>query len=247
MLRHSPLGLRRVRALWWLLPVLLSACQPQPQPQQQLESPRSAEAATDWPGHDYAAAAAAGSDVFLLDAQATRIDVVVRRDGPLARFGHDHVVTIQEPEGFLQLDQRGLASRADLRFRLDQLAVDSAAARVRYALDTNPSEADIAGTRKNLMEHVLDTGRWPWMTLGMGALERQQDHYSALVTLAINGSEYSSRQPFRLHREADRATVEGFFVIRQTELGIEPFSALGGGLRVADSLEVHFLIKADKH
>jgi hypothetical protein len=244
MLRRSTFKLHRVRVLWWLLPALLSACQPQPQ--NQPRSPDLGMAAIGWPGHDYPAAAAAGSDVFLLDPQTTRIDVVVRRDGPLARFGHDHVVTVQEPEGFLQLDRQGPASRADLRFRLDQLAVDSAVARGRYALDTSPSEADIAGTRKNLMEHVLDTDRWPWMTLGMTAFERQQDHYSAIVTLAINGSEFSGRQPFRLRREANRATVEGFFVIRQTELGIEPFSALGGGLRVADPLEIHFFIEADR-
>jgi hypothetical protein len=244
MLRCSTFKLHRVRLLWWLLPALLAACQPQPQ--NQPESPGPAITAAGWPGHDYPAAAAAGSDVFLLDPQGTQIDIVVRRDGPLARFGHDHVVTVQEPEGFLQLDRRGLGSRADLRFRLDQLAVDSTAARGRYALDTSPSEADIAGTRKNLMEHVLDADRWPWMTLGMTAFEHQQDHYSAIVTLAINGSEYSGRQPFRLRRESDRATVEGFFVIRQTELGIEPFSALGGGLRVADPLEIHFFIEADR-
>lgn len=242
MLRRSPFKLQRVRVLWWLLPALMSACQPQPQ--QQVESPRLP--AADWPGHDYAAAAAAGADVFLLDPHATQVDIVVRRDGPLARFGHDHVVSVQEPEGFLQLDRRGLGSRADLRFRLDQLEVDSAAARSRYALETNPSDADIAGTRKNLMEHVLNIDRWPWMTLTMTAFERQQDHYSAIVTFAINGSQYDSRQPFSLRQVAGRAAVEGFFVIRQTELGIEPFSALGGGLRVADTLEIHFLIEADK-
>jgi polyisoprenoid-binding protein YceI len=244
MLRRSAPKPHPARVLWWLLPALLSACQPQPQSQS--EPPHVPAAALDWPGHDYAAAAAAGSDVFLLDPDATQIDVVVRRDGPLARFGHDHVVTVQQAEGFLRLDPHGPGSRADLRLRLDQLTVDSAEARARHALDTDPTEADVAGTRKNLMEHVLDADRWPWMTLDMTAFERQQDHYSAIVTIAVNGSQYSSRQPFRLRREAGRARVEGFFVIRQTELGIEPFSALGGGLRVADPLEIHFLIEADR-
>jgi hypothetical protein len=30
-------------------------------------------------------------------------------------------------------------------------------------------------------------------------------------------------------------------------LGIEPFSALGGGLRVADPLEIHFRIEATRY
>lgn len=226
----------------WLLPALLCACQPQTQPR--LEPPERTASSTDWPGPDYAASAEAGETVFRLDPQATQIDIVVRRDGPLARFGHDHVVTVEEAEGFLQLDRAGQASRADLRFRLDRLGVDSSTSRQRHQLDTNPDASDIEGTQDNLMTHVLDPDRWPWATLGLTAFSRQDDHYSAMVTIAINGSEYRSRQPFHLSQEGPRVTVEGFFVIRQTELGLEPFSALGGGLRVADPLEIHFHIEA---
>jgi hypothetical protein len=184
--------------------------------------------------------------VFQLDAQATQIDIVVRRDGPLARFGHDHVVSVVEPEGYLLLDATGTASRADLRFRPERLEVDSASARTRHQLDTTPDAADIEGTRENLMKHVLDTAQWPWATLALSAFERQQDHYSALVTIGINGSSFGDRQPFRLREEENRAIVEGFLVLRQTDMGIEPFSALRGGLRVADPLEIYFHIEASR-
>jgi hypothetical protein len=32
-------------------------------------------------------------------------------------------------------------------------------------------------------------------------------------------------------------------VLRQTELGLQPFAALGGGMRVADPLEIHFRLQ----
>lgn len=227
-----------------LLAGLLCACHPQPQPS--TGAAQQVAAGASWPSLDYAASGVDGARIFQLDVLATQIDIVVRRDGPLARFGHDHVVSVVEPEGYLLLDAAGTASRADLRFRPERLEVDSAAARARHQLDTTPDAADIEGTRDNLMKHVLDTAQWSWATLALSAFERQEDHYSALVTVEINGSSHGGRQPFRLREDGSRAIVEGFLVLRQTDLGIEPFTALGGGLRVADPLEIHFHIEASR-
>ncbi|NNJ65908.1 MAG: YceI family protein, partial [Xanthomonadales bacterium] len=166
-------------------------------------------------------------------------DVVVRREGPLARFGHDHVVSVRGLEGVVLLDEAGAASRADLRFRLEDLAIDTAEGRARYQLDTVPDEKAIEGTRANLMEHVLDAGQWPLVTVRLDDFSFREEHYSAMVTVTINGAQSSSRQPFRLQSSDETVRVEGSLVLRQTDLGLEPFSALGGGLRVADPLEIH--------
>ena len=104
---------------------LLGACQPQTQP----GPAATTRPAASWPGFDYPAQARAGRSVFRLDPMLTRIDIVVRRDGPLARFGHDHVLTVEDAEGFLLVDTAATGSRADLRFRPDQLSVDAAEAR----------------------------------------------------------------------------------------------------------------------
>ncbi len=191
------------------------------------ERPRAA-APSEWPGFDYADSAAASGTVFVLDPRATRIDVVVRRDGPLARFGHDHVVTVGEPDGFLLFDDTGPDSRADLRFRLDKLVVDSAEARARHELDTDPDAADIEGTRENLLEHVLDARQWPWATLGLTGFERQEDHYSAMLTVAISGSAYTGRQPFRLHRAGEPGPGRRLLHIETNGIG---YRALFGARR----------------
>lgn len=178
--------------------------------------------------------------MFLLDPERTQIDVVVRRDGPLARFGHDHVVSVRDPDGYLLMAESEDGSRADLRFAVERLQIDAADARQRHGLAAGPDAAAINGTRDNLMQSVLDPVQWSWVTVSLQAFSHQGDHWSADVVVDINGQRSSSRQPFKLQREKDMVTVEGFVVLQQTELGLQPFAALGGGLRVADPMEVHF-------
>ena len=45
--------------------------------------------------------------------------------------------------------------------------------------------SDIEGTRSNLMERVLDPGHWPWATLRMTSISHRDDHYSAMIRIAV--------------------------------------------------------------
>jgi hypothetical protein len=226
-------------ALLPLLAALLAGCQPQPidRPDETATGQRPAD---DWPLFDYARASAAGQTVYRLDADRSRVDVVVRRAGPLARFGHDHVISLREAHGFLLLGEGGQAARAELRFPVASLAIDGASERARYQLDTEPDASAIEGTRSNLMQHVLDAQNWPFATIEVREFARQNEQVTALVTIGINGSSYSGRHVFELRASPDNASVEGSMMLRQTSLGLQPFSALGGGLRVADEMEIHY-------
>jgi hypothetical protein len=225
------------RAIALAAALLLAACQPRP-----VSEPAAVAAAHAWPPYDYAVASDRDRPVFHLDPERTRIDIVVRRDGPLARFGHDHVLSVLDAEGYLLLAEAEDGSRADLRFAVERLQIDAADARQRHGLDAGPDAAAIDGTRDNLMQSVLDPVQWPWVTVSLQSFSRQGDHWSADVVIDINGQRSSSRQPFKLQREKETVTVEGLVVLRQTHLGLQPFAALGGGLRVADPIEVHFYL-----
>jgi hypothetical protein len=238
------MGARRpaTRLLPLLLPLLLIGCQPQPAERGVVE-PAAAPGATAWPDPAYALPEAAGQRIYRLESNGSRLDIVVRREGALARFGHDHVVAARGLEGYLMLDAAGSDSQAAIRFRLEDLDVDPADGRARYGLDTEPDSEAIEGTRNNLLQHVLDADQWPWATLWLDDFASQQEHFSARVTIDINGAQFSSRQPFRLVASDSSAAAEGALVLRQTDLGLVPFSALGGGLRVADPLEIHFRLE----
>lgn len=235
------LSLPRAIGLAATLLLLLAGCQPRPASSPEPATPAPAQ---PWPPYDYAAAAAKGLQVYRLDPERTQIDIVVRRDGPLARFGHDHAITVRDPEGYLMLAEAEDGSRADLRLPVERLRIDTPEARERHGLGAGPDAADIEGTHENLMRHVLDADRWPWATVSLNAFSRQGDHWSADVIIGVNGQRITERQPFQLRLEDDVVTVEGFVLLRQTELGLQPFSALGGGLRVADALEIHFSLSA---
>lgn len=221
-----------------LAALILQACRPGPdRPAEEPPSP------PPWPLFDYAAAATGGARLVRLVADRSSIDVVVRRDGPLARFGHDHVLTVAGAEGYLLLGAVPAAYRADLRFPVESLEVDGAEARQRYALTTEPDADDIRGTRDNLLQHVLDSWRWPWVRLAMTDFSGSDEEYSALVTIDVNGAQYAGRHRFRLSRSGSGVSVSGSLTLRQTELGLEPFSVLGGGLLVADPMEIHFRLE----
>lgn len=233
----------RTAGLTALLLLLLAGCQPQPATGPEHLAPAPGQ---PWPPYDYATAAATGLPLFRLDPERTEIDVVVRRDGPLARFGHDHAIALVEAEGFLLLTEPAGGSRADLRVPVARLRIDAQDARERHGLGAGPDAADIEGTRENLMRHVLDADRWPWVTVSLKAFSRQGDHWSADMAIGINGQQFTKRQPFQLRLEEDLVAVEGFMLLSQTDLGLQPFSAFGGGLRVADALEIHFRLSASR-
>jgi len=223
-----------------LLFALLSACQYQQEP----SPPAAGAAAPAWPGFDYPAAARAGETVYRLDPARSRIDVRVGRAGPLARFGHEHVVEVSAPEGWLLVAQAPDRSHANLRFPVDKLEIDAPEARRRYGLDPDVSAEDIEGTRKNLLHAVLDPARWPYVTVTFTEFAREQDQASTKTTIEINGGRFEGRLPFEWSDDPDGLSLHGSLVLNHADLGLEPFSALGGGLRVAEPLEIHFDLRA---
>lgn len=184
-----------------------------------------------------------GRAVYRLDTERSRIDVLARSDGPLARFGHDHAVVVAAPEGYLLLAEgpgAPMPQHAELRFDLRSLEVDPPDARERHGLDSQMSDADVQGTRRNLMEKVLEPGDAPWVTLALDDFRIEGEHASAIVAITLQGQRFSQRQPFRMQIDEGQVTVEGNFVLRHSDLGLTPYTAFGGSLRVADPMEIHF-------
>jgi hypothetical protein len=180
-----------------------------------------------------------GARLFRLDPENSRIDVVVRREGPLARLGHDHVIVVRDPEGLAA--SVPASARADLRFSLSAMDVDPASARARHGLDSEPSAEDIEGTRRNMLEAALDAATWPDVHVAVSVASALARADVASLVIDLHGQAQRVVAPVRV--EADAATgatvVHARFDLAQSAFGIEPYSALGGSLRVADALEVH--------
>lgn len=240
MLRNTATSRGRpVRNLQWFFILMLAACQ-------QPEKPDTTTALPPFPADIYLEAHARAESVFEVDRSNSEATILVRREGALARLGHDHAIVARPLEGYVLIAGDSGQSRADLRVYAVDLQVDPPQARQALGLDTQPSPEDIQGTRKNMLSKVLDAGNWPEIRIALRGLEPAGENSVLQSSISIRGVTRSQSIPVQIQQSADGLESRGRLTIRQTDFGIEPLSALGGGLRVGDEVQVEFLVLAKR-
>jgi hypothetical protein len=207
--------------------------------------PRQAPLPAD--GEAPAPKAQAGHTVYVIDPQASEIRALVYRAGPLARLGHNHVITWHPERGWIDAAASMPASSLLLRVALEQAVVDDARKRSEEGADFPgeiPEEAR-AGTAKNMLsEALLDAARHPRMIIRSSAISEKAGVYSAQLLLNIAGRDVPLRADFKMDRSADGLTASGEFKLLQSELGLKPFSVMLGALQVQDQIGVKFRLVA---
>ena len=196
----------------------------------------------EFPEQHYAQALARGLPVYRVDPARSLVVVEVRRGGALARLGHDHVVASRDVRGYVAPDE----GRADLYLRLDRLVVDEPGLRAEAGFDTEPSAADVAATRRNMLDRVLEAERHPFALVSAIRTGRASGGMSLTVALTLHGIARSFEIPVALEADRERVDVSGRTTLDQTAFGIAPFTVLGGALRVLDRVDVRFRIRADR-
>lgn len=221
--------------------LLASACAPVAPPG--TPAPMVAPSAPPgFPQDEYARAAVQGRPVQRIDAAQSLVTITVRRGGSLARLGHDHVIASRDVQGFVLPDE----GRADLFVPLDALTVDEPALRTAAGLDTQPSAADIAGTRDNMLHKVLDAERFPYAVIHVGSVEHTAGGAALHVVLTLQGRAQAFVVPARVERGRDETIVSGMFEFDQSAFGIVPFSILGGAVKVEDRVRLQFTVRAGR-
>ncbi|MBI2306248.1 MAG: YceI family protein [Rhodocyclales bacterium] len=221
-----------------MLAAALGSCAPGVPPEAAAVAIPTIGQPADFPAADYRRAEAAGHRVLRIDPAQSLIAVDVRRDGILARLGHDHVVASHDVHGYVDLD----AGRADFYLALAQLVVDEPELRDAAGFSPQPEEAAIAGTRRNMLTRVLDAGRFPFAVI---AVRRSEPDATMLqVAITLQGATRHFTVPVQVDTRADGIAVAGTLDFRQTDFGIVPLTALNGALQVADRLDLRFRIVA---
>ena len=185
--------------------------------------------------------------------EQSRIELRVGREGALARLGHAHVVVTQSVTGRVwRVTHRPDLTRLDASFAVDSLVVDDPAARAAagpgYAAAVD-AEA-IAGTRRNMLSPaLLDGGAFPTIKLRVDGLAPAPaaacgtgcTAWLATVVFTIKDQQRAVTVPVQLVEGPDgHATARGELTLNHADLGLTPFSAMGGLLRVAEAIEVRF-------
>ncbi len=221
-----------------VLVALLAACAPQIR-ETALEFAARPEP-ENFPHNAYEQAAAQGKPVYRVDPARSLIAITVRRGGSLARYGHDHIIASHAVVGYISPEE----SRADVYVLLNELVVDEQALRVEAGLNTQPSESDIAGTRANMLDKVLESQKFPFALISVNVLEKTQSGMKLSVAITLHGVTRTFEVPTQIETTGAEMGVSGLIEFNQSDFGIVPFSVLGGAIRVEDLVSLRFKISA---
>ncbi len=178
---------------------------------------------------------------------SSALEIRVYRDGPMARLGHNHLITSHSISGRLELREPRARSGFTLALPLDSLVVDDAAARAQAGPDfaAPVPEADRAGTAKNLLgPKMLDAALQPVLRLSADALEGGPEEFVAKVRVTLRGEERVVPMPLTVRFDGDRVFVHAHAVLRHADLGLVPFTVAKGVLSVRDDIAIDLRLEA---
>ena len=106
---------------------------------------------------------------------------------------------------------------------------------------SEPSESDRAGTRSNMLgPKVLDAQQHPYLRAAVTVIAPDQ----ALVDLRVRDHVHQQQVPVEAQITDGSATISARFSATHAQLGLTPFSVLGGAIAVADPIEIELELTA---
>jgi hypothetical protein len=186
-----------------------------------------------------------GATVYHIDAASSELRLLVYKAGTLARLGHNHVILNRQLGGWVGIT----ASQASfyLQIPTSGFVVDDAGARAAEGPDFASEVPDDAkaGTLNNMLSAaLLDADRFPDITIQSLGVQAASTDGEARVGVRVAGRTSTLVVPFTVQRSAGRLSATGVMTLRQSELGLTPFSVMLGALQVRDELLVKFTLIA---
>ena len=175
------------------------------------------------------------------------VRVLVYRDGPLARLGHNHVLSSNALQGEILVGDQGQEPRVSLVLPVASFSVDEAGLRAEEGEDfPGAVDADaISGTRKNLLsEPLLDAASFPEIRLTSQKVAGSGPDYTLTVAIDVKGQTHNLQVPVRVEQSTNDLRATGAFTVTHEQLGLTPFTVMGGLLSVRDEMRVRFVIVA---
>lgn len=226
-----------------LLALSLSACgAPRPRhatPQNPVESPSTAN--LPLPGR-----------VYRIDESHSELRILVYRAGPLAHLGHNHVIINRSLHGVVNVAAAGSAFSVEVP--VGAFVVDDAQARSQEGPDFAAAVPDDAksGTLRNMLSTaLLDADEFPTIIVksaGAG-VPGQPSSGDVIVAMemSVAGHESTIDVPLKLQSDSNHLSASGSLELRQSALGLTPYSLMLGALQVQDAMTIKFDIVADSN
>jgi len=192
---------------------------------------------------------ASGDDLqrYVIDSDRSWIRVLVYRAGLMSIFGHNHVIASHEISGAVTCGADVNDTTVEMSFPVQSLLVDSPDLRDLEGDDFSAriADKDIRGTRKNLLgDKVLDAESHALIQIRTTEVTGDMESLLVKADVIIAGRTNSISFPASATWSGDVITVTGTVGLSHADLGLRPFSAAFGTLKVHKELTIRFEITA---
>lgn len=191
--------------------------------------------------------AAAAATRYRVVSDASELRILAYRAGPLASLGHNHVVVTRALSGSILLGETVGTSSVRLEFPVASLEVDDPDLRAAEgpAFEGSIPPDDIAATRMNMLgPKLLDADSYPVIRIESTFVEGDLPTVTISARVAISGSEHPLEVPASVNTFDGGLVAVGRLRLAHSAIGLEPFSAALGTLRVAEQLQLSFRVVA---
>lgn len=180
------------------------------------------------------------------------LSVRVYRGGALASAGHNHLIASHTLVGTIYVPGDVLKGSFEVHIAVAELTVDEPDLRAQEPAGDFPPDVPQSareGTRRNMLgPALLDADDYPEVVLRAVRLERAAgaapEELIALMDAQVRDQHRTIAVPVRYELAAETLTVTGETALRQSDLGLTPFTALMGALAVQDEMRVRLRIVA---
>ena len=175
------------------------------------------------------------------------IIIRVYRGGTLAKAGHNHIVASHNLAGSIHVAKDLTHSSCEVSFPVAQLTVDEAELRAAegpdFAADVSDSARD--GTKEHMLgPALLDAAAYPNITMRCNGFDSDGAHLRVHLQIQVRDHRSDVTVPASYTLNAKELLVQGELPLKQTDLGLTPFTAMLGALAVRDDMHLEFRIVA---
>lgn len=185
---------------------------------------------------------------YVVDPATSEVYWLVSSAGAFARLGHNHVISVSEMTGTVNVVPGDLAaSTFTLEIPVGALVVDDPQLRARLGerFTSVPSADDVAGTRRNMLsERVLNGEAFPVLRIEGGGPSAAGAEDTLPVKVHILGRTVDLTLPGTITLGEDYVEATGKFSLNHADLGMQPFSVMMGALQVAEQIDFSYRIRA---
>jgi hypothetical protein len=177
----------------------------------------------------------------------SELRILVFRAGSLATLAHNHVISSNALAGTVLLTDTPSDGAFDLHLPVDSLVIDDPDVRAEEgsAFSAAVSEKDRAGTRRNMMGvKLLQGDRFADVRVTSQRISGDYPDVVIEAEVTIRGERHLLDLPVIVERYDDRVIATGSKEISHSDLGLTPFTAAFGTMRVGDPMTLKYRIVA---